>query len=94
LIGVAKVTAMVLRRPIGHRLAPTFLWGGGSRQGSRESHHGMLDLDGCLVRFSSQPTERKRVRLQVGRQHGKQWKEFRWIAVAMKVASPLQSSDG
>jgi hypothetical protein len=54
----------------------------------------MLDLDGCLVRFSSQPTERKRMRLQVGRQHGKQWKEFRWIAVAMKVASPLQSSDG
>jgi hypothetical protein len=51
-------------KPIGARLAPTFLWGGNRHQGSRALHHGMLDPDGYLVRFGSQPVLRKRVRLR------------------------------
>ncbi|MFL9989696.1 hypothetical protein, partial [Paraburkholderia sediminicola] len=63
------------------------LWGGNSRPGRRELHHGMLDPDGCLVRSGSQPVRRKRMRLRVCRQSmARQQKEFRWIAVAMKIA--------
>ncbi|MFL9937248.1 hypothetical protein P0D88_52070, partial [Paraburkholderia sp. RL18-103-BIB-C] len=62
------------------------LWGGNSRQGTRELHHGMLDPDGCLVRSGSQPVRRKRMRLRSAGSMARQQKEFRWIAVAMKIA--------
>jgi hypothetical protein len=54
----------------------------------------MLDPDGCLVRSGSQPVRRKRMRLRSANSMAQATKEFRWIAVAMKMPSPLQSSDG
>src|ERR1700680_5274597 len=44
------------KQPLGHGVAPKFLWGGTSHQGGRRASR-KLDPDGCLVRFGSQPAE-------------------------------------
>jgi hypothetical protein len=51
--------------------------------------NGEVFIDGCLMRSGSQPVRRKRMRLRSADNMARQQKEFRWIAVAMKMLSPL-----